>query len=46
MKPMTLYLSEDARRFLSVGKASGAGSMSDQVEALLREEMRAREEAG
>ena len=44
-KPVTLYLSEEARRFLSIGKVEARGSMSEQVEALVREEMRAYEEA-
>ena len=44
-KPMTLYLSEETRRLLSIGKALGVGSMSEQVDALVRERMRGREAA-
>ena len=44
-KPVTLYLSEEVRRFLGIGKVEARGSMSEQVEALVREEMRAYEEA-
>ena len=45
VKPMTLYLSEQTRRLLSIGKALGVGSMSEQVDALVRERMRGREGA-
>ena len=45
VKKVTFYLSEESWRFLGMERLGGRGSMSEQVEALVRERMRAREVA-
>ena len=45
VKPVTLYLSEEARIFLSVGKASGQGTMSAQVDAIIQRAIQAERES-